>query len=119
MPATYDCGHPRDAARIRITTRRFGEVTGGVAPEIASVAGGRRVLVAKPCRTCRYVTYYRQGTIGAESKTLDNERGVVAAALAEVLAEPTDVFTLELSSDRAMNVVIPRHHLPLLIVEAR
>lgn len=110
------CGHPFNPPRVVITTHRLDEIAGGAPLQVKSITGGRRVLLAAFCQ-CGQATYYRQGTGGLESRALDNTPGVIAGALAEVLAEPADVFTVELTTDRAMTFVIPRHHLPLLAVE--
>ena len=45
---------------------------------------------------------------------------VVTAALAAVVAQPgVDIFTLTVDADKQRSLVIPRHHLPVFIVERR
>jgi len=55
---------------------------------------------------------------GAE--TVGDDTEVVTAVLTAVDAQPAiDVFTLTISANKERNLVIPRHHLPVFIVESR
>lgn len=119
MPATSftnPCGHPFNSPRVIITTRRFDNVVDDVAPRLACISGGRWTLLATSCG-CGQTTYLRQSTIGTDSRTVEDTRQAVTSVLADVLAEATEVFTLEFQTDRPLHVVVPRHQLALFVVE--
>lgn len=115
-----DCAdHSGYRPRIEIQVRRFGEVTEANTTRFTAVAGGRRTLSVGRCR-CAQTTTYTLREEGADSRAVEDDVEAVTAALHEVLAQPdADVFILDLVPNRPVSVIVPRHHLPLFIVERK
>ena len=66
-----------------------------------------------------YADPYSLRERGAAPKAIGDDPDIVAAALHAIVAQPVDVFVMELYPNRPVSVIVPRHHLPLMIVEAR
>ena len=110
------CGHSKYPTRTSITVRRLVEVTESNATHFVSITGGERTLAATRC-TCGQVSYSLRER-GAAPKAIGDDPDIVAAALLAIVAQPAvDVFTMELYPNRPVSVIVPRHHLPLMIVE--
>lgn len=112
---TRPCGHSKYPTRTGITVRRLVEVTESNATHFMSITGGERTLTATRC-TCGQVSYSLRER-GAAPKAIGDDPDIVAAALHAIVAQPVDVFVMELYPNRPISVIVPRHHLPLMIVE--
>lgn len=115
-----DCvDHRGYRSRIEIQVRRFGEVTESNATRFTAVTGGRRTLSVGRCR-CGQTTTYTLREEGGDARAVEDNTDAVTAALHLVLAQSdVDVFTLDLIPNRPVSVVVPRHHLPLFMVERK
>ena len=81
-----------------------------------SLVGGDRTLAAEQCQ-CHHLTYTLRQR-GKQAETIGDDAEVVTAALTALVAQPdVDVFTLTISATKQRSLVIPRHHLPVFVVE--
>ena len=111
------CGHSKYPARTGITVRRLTEVTESNVTRFGSITGGDRTLAATWCH-CGHVSYSLRER-GGDPQIIGNDPGIIAAALHAIVAQPVDVFMMELFPNRPVNVIVPRHRLPLMIVESK
>lgn len=112
------CGHSRYPTRTGITVSRFVEVTESNMTRFVSITGGERTLAADRC-TCGHMSYSLRER-GGEPQIIGDDPDIIAAALHAIVAQPAvDVFRLDLHPNRPVRVIVPRHHLPLMIVENR
>lgn len=111
------CGHSKYPTRTGITVRRLTEVTESNTTHFVSITGGERTLAATRC-TCGHVSYSLRDR-GEPPKVIGDDPDIVTAALHALIAQPVDVFVMELFSSRPVSVIVPRHHLPLMIVECK
>lgn len=109
------CGHSMYPSRTSITIRRLTEVTESNVTQFGSITGGDRTLRADRC-TCGYVSYSLRER-GGDPQVIGDDPGIITAALHAIVAQPDDVFLMELFPNRPVSVIVPRHHLPLMIVE--
>lgn len=121
MTATADtrpCGHSKYPSRTSITVRRLTEVTESNVTRFGSITGGDRTLAATWC-TCGHVSYSMRER-GADPQVIGDDPDIITAALHAVVAQAAvDVFLIELYPNRSVSVIVPRHHLPLMIVESK
>lgn len=110
------CGHSKYPTRTGITVRRLTEVTESNTTHFVSITGENAPSQphAAPAGTCPtpYATEENPKVIG-------DDPDIVTAALHALIAQPVDVFVMELFSSRPVSVIVPRHHLPLMIVECK
>lgn len=82
-----------------------------------SITGGDRTLAATWCR-CGHVSYSLRER-GGDPQAIGNDPDIITAALHAIVAQPVDVFTMELFPNRPVSVIVPRRHLPLMVIEGR
>lgn len=73
--------------------------------------------MAAECR-CAHVAYSLRER-GETPRVIGDDPNIIAAALHALVAQLVDVFMMELYANRPMSVIVPRHHLPLMIVEGK
>lgn len=111
------CGHSKYPTRTSITVRRLTEVTESNVTHFVAITAGERTLSAKRCR-CGHMSYSLRER-GGDPQVIGDDPDIITAALHAIVAQPVDVFTLQLLPNRPVSVIVPRHHLPLMIVESR
>lgn len=109
------CGHSKYPTQTGITVRRLTEVTENNTTHFVSITGGERTLAATRC-TCGHVSYFLRDR-GEPPKVIGDDPDIITAALHAILDQAIDVFTMQLYPNRPVSVIVPRHHLPLMIVE--
>lgn len=110
------CGHSKYPTRTGITVRRLAEVTESNVTRFVSITGGERTLSANRC-SCGHMSYSLRER-GGDPQLIGDDPDIITAALHAIVAQPVDVFTMQLYPNRPVSVIVPRHHLPLMIVEA-
>lgn len=113
------CGHEASFSGTRVDIRRLTEASpDNHVLRFLSLGGGDRTLTTEQCR-CHHITYTLRRR-GQNAEIIGDDPEVVTAALAAVLTQPDiDVFTLTVAGPNQRSLIIPRHHLPVFIVERR
>lgn len=114
------CGHGAPFSNTQIDIRRLTEASpASDVIRFLSLVGGNRTLASQVCSSCRHITYTLRER-GQQAEIIGDDPEVLAAALTAVLAQPdVDIFALTVSASKQRSLIIPRHHLPVFIVEKR
>jgi len=114
---TRSCGHEGGTRSTKIDVRRMTEASpDNHTIRFVSLVGGDQTLTAEQCQ-CHHITYTMRHR-GWKAEIIGEDQDVVTAALTAVVAQPdVNTFTLTISATKQRSLVIPRHHLPVFVVE--
>lgn len=115
-PGPAPCEHPPYSQSTKVVITCMGEVTENYTTRFISLTGGDLTLTAEMCR-CHYLTYSLRERGKPAEAIGDDPKVVTAALLAVVSQRPSMCFALTAHADKHRSAIVPRHHLPLLVVE--
>ena len=113
------CGH-EGYSRTQIDVRRLSEASpdNHVIRFISLTGGG--LNPHRPSNVSATTSPTNCDNAGKNAETIGDDTEVVTAALTAVVAQPeVDIFTLTISASKERSLVVPRHHLPVFIIERR